>query len=135
MELALKIAEKIRKRERFSVYIVIPMWPEGNPTSSAMQQILFWQVIILWASCYINNICMHLNILGQFLLQSQTIMMMYAIIGRELNSLGLNHEHPQDYLNFYCLGNRELSSNSQYGDHISENNPAVCRYLTYFWME
>ncbi|XP_078162510.1 phospholipase D delta-like [Carex rostrata] len=98
MELALKIVEKIRKRERFSVYIVIPMWPEGNPTSTAMQEILFWQ--------------------------GQTIMMMYAIIGRELSSPGHENEHPQHYLNFYCLGNRE-ANDSQYGDHISENNPAA----------
>lgn len=56
MELALKIVEKIRKRERFSVYIVIPMWPEGNPTSTAMQEILFWQVIKLWAGAELENV-------------------------------------------------------------------------------
>lgn len=44
MEIALKIAEKIRANERFSVYIVIPMWPEGAPTGAATQRILFWQV-------------------------------------------------------------------------------------------
>lgn len=44
MELALKIASKISANERFSVYIVIPMWPEGVPTSAAVQEILFWQV-------------------------------------------------------------------------------------------
>ncbi|KAL7197792.1 hypothetical protein ACSBR2_020333 [Camellia fascicularis] len=44
MEIALKIAEKIRARERFAAYIVIPMWPEGNPTGAATQRILFWQV-------------------------------------------------------------------------------------------
>ena len=45
MELALKIASKIRAKERFAVYVVIPMWPEGDPTTGAMQEILFWQVI------------------------------------------------------------------------------------------
>ncbi|CAL5329590.1 unnamed protein product [Camellia sinensis] len=35
MEIALKIAEKIRARERFAGYTVIPMWPEGNPTGAA----------------------------------------------------------------------------------------------------
>ncbi|CAL5349540.1 unnamed protein product [Camellia sinensis] len=44
MEIALKIAEKIRARERFTAYIVIPVWPEGNPTGAAAQRILFWQV-------------------------------------------------------------------------------------------
>jgi phospholipase D1/2 len=47
MELALKIASKIRAKERFAVYIVLPMWPEGDPTTAAMQEILFWQVIWL----------------------------------------------------------------------------------------
>lgn len=44
MELALKIASKITAKERFAVYIVIPMWPEGDPTSATVQEILFWQV-------------------------------------------------------------------------------------------
>lgn len=44
MELALKIASKIREKKRFAVYIVIPMWPEGNPFSASVQEILFWQV-------------------------------------------------------------------------------------------
>ncbi|XP_028800896.1 phospholipase D delta-like [Neltuma alba] len=43
MELALKIANKINENERFSVYVVIPMFPEGPPTSNAVQEILFWQ--------------------------------------------------------------------------------------------
>ncbi|KAI8008481.1 Phospholipase D beta 1 [Camellia lanceoleosa] len=44
MEIALKIAEKIKARERFAAYIVISMWPEGNPTGAATQRILFWQL-------------------------------------------------------------------------------------------
>lgn len=44
MEIALKIADKIRANERFAVYIVVPMWPEGVPTGAATQRILFWQV-------------------------------------------------------------------------------------------
>ncbi|XP_058090856.1 phospholipase D delta-like isoform X1 [Magnolia sinica] len=80
MELALKIASKIRAEERFAVYIVIPMWPEGVPTSAAVQEILFWQ--------------------------GQTMQMMYGIVAKELRSMGSN-SHPQEYLNFYCLGNRE----------------------------
>lgn len=55
MEIALKIACKIKSNERFSVYIIIPMWPEGNPTEMATQRILYWQVILhkfpyLWFS-------------------------------------------------------------------------------------
>lgn len=45
MEIALKIVNKIKANERFSVYIVIPMWPEGVPSSTPIQRILFWQVI------------------------------------------------------------------------------------------
>jgi hypothetical protein len=44
VELALKIASKIKANEQFAVYIVLPMWPEGIPTAAPMQQILFWQV-------------------------------------------------------------------------------------------
>ena len=44
MEIALKSAEKIRANERFAVYIVIPMWPEGAPTGATTQRILYWQV-------------------------------------------------------------------------------------------
>ncbi|XP_015878934.3 phospholipase D delta [Ziziphus jujuba] len=87
MELALKIAEKIRLSERFSVYIVIPMWPEGVPSSAAVQEILFWQ----W----------------------QTMTMMYRIVTQALESVGLSEQyHPREFLNFYCLGKREASSAS-----------------------
>lgn len=81
MELALKIASKIRAKERFAVYVVIPMWPEGVPTSASVQEILFWQ--------------------------GQTMQMMYEIIAQELKAMNLDDSHPKDYLNFYCLGNRE----------------------------
>jgi phospholipase D1/2 len=33
--------------------------------------------------------------------------MMYEVIAKELKSMNLENSHPQDYLNFYCLGNRE----------------------------
>ncbi|GMI78800.1 ARABIDOPSIS THALIANA PHOSPHOLIPASE D DELTA, phospholipase D delta [Hibiscus trionum] len=82
MELALKIASKIRAKERFAVYIVIPMWPEGEPSSNAVQEMLFFQ--------------------------GQTVRMMYSIIAKELDQAGLSDQyHPQEYLNFYCLGKRE----------------------------
>lgn len=38
--------------------------------------------------------------------------MMYEIIAREIKYMNLENVYPQDYLNFYCLGNREeLPSN------------------------
>ncbi|GFZ01245.1 phospholipase D beta 1 [Actinidia rufa] len=82
MEIALKIASKIRANERFAVYIVIPMWPEGVPTSAPTQRILFWQ--------------------------HNTMQMMYEVIYKALEEVGLEKQYePQDYLNFFCLGNRE----------------------------
>jgi phospholipase D1/2 len=33
--------------------------------------------------------------------------MMYDIVAKELKAMQLVDSHPQDYLNFYCLGNRE----------------------------
>jgi len=33
--------------------------------------------------------------------------MMYDVVARELKSMHLTDVHPQDYLNFYCLGNQE----------------------------
>ncbi|XP_071700524.1 phospholipase D delta-like [Rutidosis leptorrhynchoides] len=81
MEIALKIVSKIRANERFAVYIVIPMWPEGSPNSAPVQEILFWQ--------------------------GQTMQMMYHIIAEELKNSECENAYPHDYLNFYCLGNRE----------------------------
>ncbi|KAK6125915.1 hypothetical protein DH2020_040344 [Rehmannia glutinosa] len=81
MELAMKIASKIRANERFAVYVVVPMWPEGNPKDNVTQEILFWQ--------------------------GQTMQMMYQVIAKEIKSMQLLDSHPLDYLNFYCLGNRE----------------------------
>ncbi len=54
MELALKIASKIIANERFSVYIAIPMWPEGVPTSAAVQEILLWQVRPMYHLCLVT---------------------------------------------------------------------------------
>nr|XP_043639931.1 phospholipase D beta 1-like [Erigeron canadensis] len=88
MEIALKIASKIRANQRFAVYIVIPMFPEGNPTSSATQRILLWQ--------------------------HHTMQMMYGVIYNALKETGLDNEfEPQDYLNFFCLGTRESSQSVQ----------------------
>ncbi|KAI7738074.1 hypothetical protein M8C21_018063 [Ambrosia artemisiifolia] len=84
MEIALKVANKIRANERFAVYIVIPMWPEGNPTNTAAQRILVWQ--------------------------HNTMKMMYEVIYNALEETGLEKDYePQDYLNFFCLGTRESS--------------------------
>ncbi|OWM71972.1 phospholipase D gamma 1-like [Punica granatum] len=82
MEIALKIASKIKANQRFSAYIVIPMWPEGVPTSAPIQRILFWQ--------------------------RKTMEMMYRAIYEALVEAGREKEYePQDFLTFFCLGNME----------------------------
>ncbi|EXB88210.1 Phospholipase D alpha 1 [Morus notabilis] len=83
-ELSLKITSKIEARQRFCVYIVIPMWPEGIPESGSVQAILDWQ--------------------------RRTIEMMYTDIAQALQRQGLD-EDPRDYLTFFCLGNREEPGN------------------------
>ncbi|KAL4378292.1 hypothetical protein GQ457_02G033380 [Hibiscus cannabinus] len=40
MEIALKIASKIKAKERFDAYIVMPIWLEGVPTGAATERIL-----------------------------------------------------------------------------------------------
>ncbi|CAN6300351.1 unnamed protein product [Urochloa humidicola] len=99
IEIALKIANKIKANERFSAYIVVPMWPEGNPTGAATQRILYWQ--------------------------NKTMQMMYETIYRALKEAGLDDIYePQDYLNFFCLGNREVAdSTSTSNASNSANNP------------
>uniref|UniRef100_A0A0E0IK53 Phospholipase D n=1 Tax=Oryza nivara TaxID=4536 RepID=A0A0E0IK53_ORYNI len=99
IEIALKIANKIYANERFSAYIVIPMWPEGNPTGAPTQRILYWQ--------------------------KKTMQMMYEVIHKALKEVGLDNTYePQDYLNFFCLGNREAGgSPSTCSGSSSANNP------------
>ncbi|XP_021735934.1 phospholipase D beta 1-like isoform X1 [Chenopodium quinoa] len=83
VEIALKIVSKIKANERFAAYIIIPMWPEGDPKSLAMQRILFWQY--------------------------KTMQMMYEMIYKALEETGMDSMYePQDFLNFFCLGNREV---------------------------
>ncbi|XP_035538720.1 phospholipase D alpha 1-like [Juglans regia] len=86
-ELSLKIVSKIEAGERFAVYILIPMWPEGIPESAYVQTILDWQ--------------------------RRTMEMMYSDINKALQKKGLD-EDPWDYLNFYCLGNRETVKVKEY---------------------
>ncbi|CAD6209277.1 unnamed protein product [Miscanthus lutarioriparius] len=99
IEIALKIANKIYSNERFSAYIVVPMWPEGNPTGTPTQRILYWQ--------------------------KKTMQMMYEIIYKALKEVGLDGTYePQDYLNFFCLGNREAEDTTcTSGGPFSASNP------------
>lgn len=86
-ELSLKIVKKIEAGERFSAFVVIPMWPEGIPESSSVQAILDWQ--------------------------RRTIEMMYNDVANAIRRAGLN-THARDYLSFFCLGNREVKRSGEY---------------------
>ncbi|KAF0921473.1 hypothetical protein E2562_007013 [Oryza meyeriana var. granulata] len=79
-ELSLKIVSKIEAGERFAVYVVVPMWPEGVPESDSVQAILDWQ--------------------------RRTMEMMYRDVAVAIQAKGIR-ANPNDYLNFFCLGNRE----------------------------
>ncbi|KAK1269837.1 Phospholipase D alpha 1 [Acorus gramineus] len=89
MELALKIASKIRKGERFAAYVVTPMWPEGEPEGDTVQAILHWNRL--------------------------TMEMMYGVIAKAIEESGMRGvARPTDYLNFFCLGNREVKRPGEY---------------------
>lgn len=81
LEITNRIREKINAGERFAVYVIIPMFPEGDPASCAVQEILRWQ--------------------------TKTIEMMYKKVAGAIKTKGIM-AHPTDYLNFYCLGKREV---------------------------
>jgi len=85
VEIVAKLRTKMAAGERFTAYIVIPMWPEGDPTSAPMQAILHWQM--------------------------RTIEMMYHEVGKALRETGVGPHlgsHPTDWLIFFCPGTREL---------------------------
>ncbi|XP_020096983.1 phospholipase D alpha 1-like [Ananas comosus] len=86
-ELTLKVVSKIEAGERFTIYVVVPMWPEGVPESGSVQAILDWQ--------------------------RRTMEVMYTDIIHALQAKGIE-ANPKDYLTFFCLGNRELKRSGEY---------------------
>ena len=81
MELTTRIIKSIQNGTSFKVYICIPMFPEGIPTTKASQEILYWQ------HC--------------------TMQAMYRRVAEAIKKEKVEGKQPQDYLNFYCLGKRE----------------------------
>lgn len=82
IEIATKIVEKIKENSSFTAYIVLSLYPEGNPEDMVPQEILHWQF--------------------------RTMEMMYRRIADAIQEQGLD-THPQDYLVFLSLGKREES--------------------------
>ncbi|CAA0814634.1 Phospholipase D epsilon, partial [Striga hermonthica] len=95
VEIALKVARKIRAGERFAAYIVVPMWPEGLPESESVQDILHWA--------------------------RETMKMMYWIVGEALRECG-GKGRPRDYLNFFCLTNRENEVKGEFAPRYSPHH-------------
>merc|ERR1712095_122156 len=81
-EIAQKVCDKIQANEPFCAYIMIPMFPEGDPASAPIQEILYWQ--------------------------TRTIEMMYKRVGDAIKSSG-NGTHPTDWLIFLCPAKREAA--------------------------
>jgi phospholipase D1/2 len=98
MELTRKIVSKIEDGERFVVYVVVPMWPEGIPESGSVQAILDWQ--------------------------KKTLEMMYTEIATALRAAGIEDQSPRDYLTFFCLANRETKQEGE----LEPTEPAEGNY-------
>lgn len=79
-EIAFKVRDKIAAGEPFAAYIVIPMYPEGDPSTAALQEILYWQ--------------------------HRTMQMMYKTVADAIKEHGAEGK-PDDYLMFFCLAKRE----------------------------
>ncbi|XP_074579991.1 phospholipase D alpha 1-like isoform X1 [Curcuma longa] len=86
-EISLKVVSIIEAGRPFAAYVVIPMWPEGVPESESVQAILDWQ--------------------------RRTMEMMYTDIAQALRAKGIR-ANPNDYLAFFCLGNREVRRGDEY---------------------
>ena len=72
-EIAQKIVEKIHSGERYVAYVVIPMFPEGDPSGYLVQEQLYWQ--------------------------ARTMEMMYSRIAEAIRETG-NGTHPTGKYNF-----------------------------------
>lgn len=82
LEIVTRIVMAINNSEDFRAYILLPIHPEGDPTTGAVQEILYWQY--------------------------RTMEMMYRKIAKALHSVG-SSALPTDYLSFFCLGKREAA--------------------------
>eukprot|EP01053_Blabericola_migrator_P010933 Blabericola_migrator_1__10932@NODE_631_length_7153_cov_120_080581_g462_i0_p1_GENE_NODE_631_length_7153_cov_120_080581_g462_i0NODE_631_length_7153_cov_120_080581_g462_i0_p1_ORF_typecomplete_len836_score128_38PLDc_2/PF13091_6/0_0018PLDc_2/PF13091_6/1_7e18PLDc/PF00614_22/1e04PLDc/PF00614_22/5_9e07PLDc/PF00614_22/1e07PLD_C/PF12357_8/4_7e12C2/PF00168_30/1_4e10Regulator_TrmB/PF11495_8/8_8e03Regulator_TrmB/PF11495_8/0_44Regulator_TrmB/PF11495_8/6_8e03Regulator_TrmB/PF11495_8/2_5e02_NODE_631_length_7153 len=84
-ELTRRICRAIEEGQRFAVYVLMPLFPEGAPGSVSVQEILHWQY--------------------------QTARFMYHRIGTKLKEVGNTINHPRDYLTFFFVGKREENAN------------------------
>ncbi|GBG86059.1 hypothetical protein CBR_g40960 [Chara braunii] len=108
-QIAQKIVRKIERRENFVVYVVIPMWPAGDPSSSAVREILRWQY--------------------------DTMSMMYSAVASAIHAQGLADAKPTDYLSFFTLVNREKLPEgfklTKPSDELNRKAQENCRFPIY----
>jgi len=90
IELAMRIVNKIRMGERFTVYITVPMYSEGVAEGKVLQAILFWQ--------------------------AETFRMMYKLVADAIAKWGPEGAHPTDYLMVFFPGNRDATSTFDISD-------------------
>ena len=93
-EITQHIIEKIQSNQRFTAYVMIPMFPEGDPASAPIQEILYWQF--------------------------KTIEMMYKRIGEAILQCG-SRSHPTDWLLFLCPG-EHLFSDLQFYKNLKKKS-------------
>ncbi|XP_016192149.1 phospholipase D alpha 1 [Arachis ipaensis] len=94
-EISLKIVSKIKAKQDFAVYVVVPMWPEPSPYDSYVKRILYYQ--------------------------RRTMEMMYKDITQALNRENKTEEDLKRYLSFFCLGNREKEDERKEEEEQKEN--------------
>ncbi|XP_071551943.1 uncharacterized protein [Panulirus ornatus] len=99
-EITQRIVEKINAGEHMAVYVVVPMFPEGDPTSGPVQEILHWQ--------------------------HRTMEMMYRAIAQAIEANELD-THPRDYLSFFCLGKGECPE--EIPEDLSSPDPETPAFL------
>lgn len=107
IELAEKICAKIRAGERFAVYVVVPMYPEGAPDSGAVQEILSHQ--------------------------KRTVSMITERVAQAIQETGGESE-VSDWFNIFCLVNRESEDGNQGNGGTTEQEQTLSasrRFMIY----
>ena len=107
IELAEKICAKIRAGQRFVVYLIVPMYPEGPPSSKAVQEILAHQ--------------------------RKTVNLITTRIRTALNEVG-SHTAVEDWFAMFCLVNRESHQGGQGnggGNEVETKLSASRRFMIY----
>lgn len=95
-----RICRAIDEGEKFKIYVLIPLFPEGSPQTLSVQEILHWEY--------------------------QTMRMMYQRIGMKLKEKQ-STAHPHDYLSFYFCGKREPDGYGNPPAHLPTDVLHACR--------